>query len=345
MQILDAITHSEWPHLRGLQLADPFYLEQRPIDIVIGVEVYSRILRPDVKHGGVNGPVAQHTSLSWIISGRASPNGDSCPQRCIQPPEEPNVKREPLLTASECDCENHFVTTHSRDHNGRFIERKNTARRPEFGQVYAAFLSEYEPLGHMRVVPEQEPPGTTRYFLPHHGIIRDASGAAKIVSCSTGSTTQRLIHPSTIASTPGQKFNVEKMYRKIRVHDDDQSLQRILWRRDLSRPVREYALTTVTYNLACAPFLALRCMRQLAHDDSSEFPLAREALLRETYVDDLLSGANTVELGREKIRQLRRVLEAGGFILKKWVANCAELLSAEEYRRDPAEERTLSVDT
>ncbi|XP_076289170.1 uncharacterized protein LOC143213316 [Lasioglossum baleicum] len=35
--------HARWSHIQGLKLADPSYLDSQPIDIVIGVDVYSRI--------------------------------------------------------------------------------------------------------------------------------------------------------------------------------------------------------------------------------------------------------------------------------------------------------------
>lgn len=46
------------------------------------------------------------------------------------------------------------------------------------------------------------------------------------------------------------------MYRQILVHPEDCELQRILWQNNTVNEVREYRLKTVTYGLACAPFLA-----------------------------------------------------------------------------------------
>ncbi|XP_036340374.1 uncharacterized protein LOC118749683 [Rhagoletis pomonella] len=49
-------------------------------------------------------------------------------------------------------------------------------------------------------------------------------------------------------------------------------------------------LKTVTFGVNCAPYLAIRMLYQLAQDCQDEFPLANNILLRETYVDDILSG-------------------------------------------------------
>lgn len=65
--------------------------------------------------------------------------------------------------------------------------------------------------------------------------------------------------------------DVEKMYRQIAVHPDDRPLQQILWKEEES--VVDYYLNTVTYGMACVPFLALRVLQQLASDEESRFPL------------------------------------------------------------------------
>jgi len=76
------------------------------------------------------------------------------------------------------------------------------------------------------------------------------------------------------------------MYRQILVHPENRNLQWILWRHNAAEEVREFRLKTVTYGLACAPFLAIRTLRQLADDEGSQFPLGAVALRRDTYVDD-----------------------------------------------------------
>ncbi|XP_076287443.1 uncharacterized protein LOC143212469 [Lasioglossum baleicum] len=85
-------------------------------------------------------------------------------------------------------------------------------------------------------------------------------------------------------------------------------------------------------------------MRQLVSDEGNDFPRARDILLRETYVDDVLSGANDQRTAHEKIRQLQSILRAGGFTLKKWVANCSELIPADQRSPESANERTLTID-
>ena len=88
--------------------------------------------------------------------------------------------------------------------------------------------------------------------------------------------------------------DIAKMYRQVRIHED-RRLQRILWRRSADEQLRTYELSTMTYGTASAPYLATRCLQQLAEDESRNFSLAPETLTNNFHVDDALCGANTLE--------------------------------------------------
>ncbi|KAL6419300.1 hypothetical protein ACFW04_013939 [Cataglyphis niger] len=123
------------------------------------------------------------------------------------------------------------------------------------------------------------------------------------------------------------------MYRQILVDPENRSLQRILWRHDDQIP-RTYELNTVTYGLACAPFLAVRSLRQLADDEEARFLHGSAVLRRDVYVDNILTGAPTIEEAMDLQRQLIELCTAGGFPLRKWSANDPRLLAriAPEHR-------------
>lgn len=112
--------------------------------------------------------------------------------------------------------------------------------------------------------------------------------------------------------------DMEKIYRQIVVHADNRHLQRIVWR--VGDSVQEFQLSTVTYGLACAPFLAIRTLHQLAQDEGSRCPLGAAVLLNDMYVDDILTGASSLSEASETRRQLEKLCSSGGFPLKKWAA-------------------------
>ena len=51
----------------------------------------------------------------------------------------------------------------------------------------------------------------------------------------------------------------------------------------------------MTYGTASAPYLATRCLQQLAEDESEDFSLAPETLTNNFHVDDALCRASTTE--------------------------------------------------
>lgn len=85
-------------------------------------------------------------------------------------------------------------------------------------------------------------------------------------------------------------------------------------------------MLTVTYGTACAPFLAIRVLLQLAQDEGVFFPEAADVLRHATYVDDVLFGADDITSARNLRAQLIELMRRGGFHLRKWAANDAELL-------------------
>ena len=82
----------------------------------------------------------------------------------------------------------------------------------------------------------------------------------------------------------------------------------------------------MTYGESCAPYLALRTLKQLCLDEGGSFPEAVKAIQQELYVDDFLCGADNVEDAFRRRDQLVQLLQAGGFKLKRWVSNHPSLL-------------------
>ncbi|UYV75119.1 hypothetical protein LAZ67_12002543 [Cordylochernes scorpioides] len=121
--------------------------------------------------------------------------------------------------------------------------------------------------------------------------------------------------------------DIEKMYRQVRIDSRDCDFQRILWRKNPSEPLLDYRLLTVTYGLSCAPYLAMRTLHQLARDKVSTFPVASKIVQTDFYVDDLLSGADTIEEATCHIREVNNLLSSAGFSLRKWRSNVPKVLS------------------
>ncbi|XP_060522793.1 uncharacterized protein LOC132699841 [Cylas formicarius] len=117
------------------------------------------------------------------------------------------------------------------------------------------------------------------------------------------------------------------MYRQILVNDSHQDYQRILWRFSPREPVQDFRRKTVTYGLNSAPFLALRCLLQLATEGRDRFPRAAAILASQVYVDDICVSCKSLEDAVDIKQQLIALLDEGCFFLRKWSSNCVDFLS------------------
>lgn len=72
--------------------------------------------------------------------------------------------------------------------------------------------------------------------------------------------------------------------------------------------------------------MAVKTLQQLAKDDGLKYPKAAEVVLRDFYVDDVLSGADTIEECNKLQMQLQQLLQGGGFTLRKWSSNAIKVL-------------------
>lgn len=88
-------------------------------------------------------------------------------------------------------------------------------------------------------------------------------------------------------------------------------LWRILWRYNLTDKIIEYQLNTITYGLACAPFVVIRTLRQFADDEKGRFLLGAEVLRRDVYMNDVLMGAPSLDEAREMRSQLIQLCYGG----------------------------------
>lgn len=79
--------------------------------------------------------------------------------------------------------------------------------------------------------------------------------------------------------------------------------------------MKTYELNTVT--CASASYLATRVLRELATAEEPRFPLGAKMLHRDTYVDDILTGAPDVATACHLQQQTSSLCLAGGFPLRK----------------------------
>ncbi|XP_011173050.1 uncharacterized protein LOC105205391 [Solenopsis invicta] len=123
--------------------------------------------------------------------------------------------------------------------------------------------------------------------------------------------------------------DITKMYRQIWMHESQRDLQRILWRWTPDEPLRTFRLNTITYGTSSAPFLATRCLTEIAQLHHSKHPAAAEIIRRDFYVDDLLTGKDEIGELVKLQRDIIQILKTAQFELRKWRSNAPELCTTE----------------
>ncbi|XP_074096339.1 uncharacterized protein LOC141525678 [Cotesia typhae] len=132
------IADPKWPHLKNLRLADPHYLQPRPVDIILGALPTAEIMNAEIKPGPRNSPIAQSTTLGWIVYGAVTAKHASTSHAALHASLDTSLQDAiakfweqeeipsgnlPLNNAEEDECEVHFRQTHYRQPDGRYVVR------------------------------------------------------------------------------------------------------------------------------------------------------------------------------------------------------------------------------
>ena len=89
--------------------------------------------------------------------------------------------------------------------------------------------------------------------------------------------------------------DVSRMYRAVLLVPSDRDLNRFVWRSDPSHTLKDYRMTRLTFGVNASSFVANMSVKQNARDHALEFPLAAKVVDDSFYVDDGLTGADSVE--------------------------------------------------
>lgn len=224
-----------------------------------------------------------------------------------------------------------------------FQVEKRFKRDPLYKKRYHEEINGYLKSNHMSLCKNNSNNG---YFLPHHAIVRE----------NRTTTKQRTVYDASAKSSNGFSLNdrclngptlqpelidifirwrlheialiadIEKMYRMIKVCEEDRKFQKILWRFSENEPIKEYELNTVTFGTKPAPFMAIATTFALADAEKHKYPEAAKRVKSDFYVDDCMSGSHCIDSAIQLQYELDNLFKSGGFLLRKWASNKPEIL-------------------
>jgi hypothetical protein len=368
-----------WQHIEKLCLADPTCHTPGHIDLLLGVEVCTEVIKPGVIKGPSGSPIAQDSHLGWIVSGNARTEHTATKNIVsmhlnvdlnnmlkkfweLETIEEENH----TLTSDEKKAEDIFEKTHKRKEDGRYVVRlpfkeespvlprdsrdiavkrwialeRRLYKTPQLKNDYNNVLQEYLDLQHMEKVGNEEIPKNSVY-LPFHAVVREDKETTRVrivFNASSAGTNGVTLNDALLVGPTLQEdlrdillrwrthkiayvADIVKMYRQIEVDEADRDYQRIVWRSDAQKPIEDYRLISVTFGTACAPYLAIKTLRQVALDEGQECTEAQRIILEDFYMDDLLSGHETEDKAKRNQKEITGILKKGGFELQKWSSN------------------------
>ncbi|GFW04537.1 integrase catalytic domain-containing protein [Trichonephila clavipes] len=201
---------------------DKFNIPDR-IDMLLGAEIFYELLKPGKFYCDNSHLVLQNTVFGYVVSGSVDQVTENRVHCGLIVDDDLNktlkkfweiegVHIEPKVDTEVSLCEDHFVRTHRRNCEGRYVVSmalnkdpsclgnskdiairrlnslwKRLSRDSSYLSLYAEFLKEYEELGHLeRVVESSEPP--THYYIPHHGVLRPEKLTTKLRIVFNGSS-------------------------------------------------------------------------------------------------------------------------------------------------------------
>ncbi|CAI6362844.1 unnamed protein product [Macrosiphum euphorbiae] len=186
----------QWSHIQNVALADPQFHTPGKIDLLIGAEFFMDIVQDGKIRGPIDGsPMLQNSTLGWIVCGGhfSQPNCHLSVKQSSSAPcyvvschsstslettiknfwELEEVPRLTVMSPDEQACEDHYVGTHARNADGRYVLRlpfKNPvvtnnsywlalqrlkkvecflSKNPNIAGQYRDFMLDYEQSHHM----------------------------------------------------------------------------------------------------------------------------------------------------------------------------------------------------
>ncbi|GFX99531.1 integrase catalytic domain-containing protein [Trichonephila clavipes] len=201
---------------KNINLADVSFYVPGPIDCLLGAEIFYELLRSaQIRYKNSN-LIFQNTVFGFVASGSNSFADTEARVHCglIKGDlnqtlkmfwELENVEVEKPKNEEAIFCEDHFLKTHSRDEEGRYVvkmplknepnclgESRDIAlkrlnalwtrliRDPQYLKLYRDFIHEYDQLGHMKEVVAEHDNSEVAYYMPHHGVLRPEKSTTKL---------------------------------------------------------------------------------------------------------------------------------------------------------------------
>ncbi|XP_055632467.1 uncharacterized protein LOC129772957 [Toxorhynchites rutilus septentrionalis] len=130
--------------------------------------------------------------------------------------------------------------------------------------------------------------------------------------------------------------DIREMFLQVLMNWRDQQCLRFLWRNgESNRSPDVYVTKVMTFGATCSPSCAQYVKNHNAQRFQDKFPRAAEAIIREHYVDDMLSSVETEDEAIKLAVDVRFIHAEAGFEIRNWLSNSNRVL--QELKANPGE--------
>ncbi len=223
----------------------------------------------------------------------------------------------------------------------RLLANEKSLRAKGKLDAFNVELREYITLGHAEKIPWSELKLKPHYYFPVHGVFKETSTTTKTrpVFDASSKTTSGYSLNDTLLPGPnlypllpdviirfrrfkvGMSAEISKMFREVLLDPTERDLHRFILHQEDGTLV-DCRILRLTFGVKPSPFLATQVLRTLAKSAEVSHPEAAQAILQDFYVDDYLSGADSVEVARALRVQLCNLLLQAGMNLRPNLQKC-----------------------
>ena len=221
-------------------------------------------------------------------------------------------------------------------------------RDPEYKKDYLKAIGKYVENGYAVKVNENDNVnGPDQWYLPHHGVYKKSATEKKLrvvfdaAAKYNGKSLNDALLPGPILQNElpnvltkfgegdiGFGADIEAMFSRIRLREEDARYHRFLWREKDSDKVDTYQMNRLAFGDTSSPCEAIYITRRTAADFGIGKEEVVKAIEENLYVDDYLDSAESTKEAIHRGKQVKKVLAEGDLHLRKWISNSPEVTAA-----------------
>lgn len=221
-------------------------------------------------------------------------------------------------------------------------------KTPERLEAYNAQFAEYEEKGFIECLGPNPQNGERVHVLSHHPVIREDKQSTKIrpvLNASFGNPSlNKCLHAGPNLNAHMGKLlirfrskrvavtgDIEKAFLQLVLKQEDRDSVRFVWFRNFnsSRPEKVYfRFTRVVFGVTSSPFLLAATLKYHAKKYLQLYPKAAQALIEDTFVDDVITGGDTEEEVFGLAENIVKLAAEGGFNLRRLRSNRKEVMAS-----------------